>query len=673
MNNTIFSIPLLRTLYERLGIPMENIHVQSSTQNLDSWEESLIQVLKQQGFRGIQWHTSLENIASQVDLNLPVLGVTPTGEWLLLEQASWKWVYYYNLSRNFGAWISIKQLNKKLQHQEISWVLIEAVQPKSILSSTQPNNILTPFQRLFRLGRFEKLDILLVGLLASLIGILSLTIPLSVQLLLNWIAFASLLQPILLLGVLVAFILLLSSGLSIFQRVIVERLERRLFIRIVEDLQHRFYQVRLSTLDHIHVPDLANRFFDILTVQKAAGSILIDGLGALLQIMVATLVLAFYHPYFMVLDAILIIGMIIIFKTFVRMGTHTAIVESKSKYKVATWIETIGNHSNSFRMGNTAIADLESERRTATWLQKRGAHFRIFLWQYSSARLFQVIISVFVLILGGQLVLQGELTIGQFVAAEFVITNALLGFTKFVDKMDTIYDLLASVDKIGHVLDLEMEEIAGIDHNMTTDCSISLESVQFQSNNPCISGTLESGKIHWITCPFDHSLENIAETILGLRPPITGTVRHAEVPVSLFSLADRYKHSSIIGLNSLFQGSIYSNITMDNPNISEKDIWNTLAELQLDDWILQLGGLNAPIHKDIPLLTKGILMARFLLHKAPLTIFVDFFQNIPQQWQEQWLHLLEDSSRTTIILELQSRQSTSKHFNTGDLYDYFST
>ena len=81
---------------------------------------------------------------------------------------------------------------------------------------------------------------------------------------------------------------------------IIETIQQRIFTRAAIELSYRFPKIKMHELRNYYPPELANRFFDTLTIQKGLSKILIDVPTALLQILFALLLLSFYHPFFIV-------------------------------------------------------------------------------------------------------------------------------------------------------------------------------------------------------------------------------------------------------------------------------------------------------------------------------------------------------------------------------------
>ena len=105
-------------------------------------------------------------------------------------------------------------------------------------------------------------------------------------------------------------------------------------------------------------------------------------------------------------------------------GEQTAIYESKAKYRVAGWIEEIAQDPVLLQLAGAELAERRADELLHGYLQARSDHFRVFLRQFAGMQGIQVFLSVGLLFVCGWLVLEGELTLGQLVAAEFVVASS---------------------------------------------------------------------------------------------------------------------------------------------------------------------------------------------------------------------------------------------------------
>ncbi len=312
----------------------------------------------------------------------------------------------------------------------------------------------SPWRRLWALVGLERP---LVGALltyAVALGALSLAAPIAVQVLVNTIAFGSLTQPLLMLALLLAAVLTLSGGVKLVEFYAVELLQRRLFVRVAEDLSRRLSLATDEGRAKVEEYGLANRFFEVVTLQKAAGKLIVDGGSLALQTLVGMLLLGFYHPALLAFD----IALLVCFGLVLALGrgaVPTAVEESEAKYAMARWVEGVARAPERFCDAEGARgAAVSADALVRAYLSARKRHFRVLLRQAVGGVSAQMVATVALLGLGGWLVMRGELTLGQLVAAELVVGALGANLSKLGKLLESAYDLLASVDKLGKVVDL---------------------------------------------------------------------------------------------------------------------------------------------------------------------------------------------------------------------------
>ena len=220
--------------------------------------------------------------------------------------------------------------------------------------SNSPSN---PWTRFFNLLRLEKKDVLQISYYALFSGVLSLSLPLGVQAIINLIQGARISSSWIILVVLVTIGVGFTGTIQIMQMRIIETIQQRIFTRSSFEFSYRFPKLKMNELNNFYPPELANRFFDTLSIQKGLAKILIDVPTALLQIIFTLILLSFYHPFFILFGLGLLILMYFVFQYTVRKGLETSLEESKHKYKVAHWIQEIARSIVSFKLaGNTQMA-----------------------------------------------------------------------------------------------------------------------------------------------------------------------------------------------------------------------------------------------------------------------------------------------------------------------------
>ncbi len=303
-------------------------------------------------------------------------------------------------------------------------VYLTAFPMKSLVSSDDPTTEkeLTPVQRLFRLLGNEKKDIGYIYLYAIVIGLISLSLPLGIQAIINLISGGMLFSSVYLLLFVVIGGVLVSGIMQIVQITLVETLQQRIFAKAAFEFTYRIPRVKTESLLGYYPPELMNRFFDVLTVQKALPKILIDITGALLQIILGIMLLSFYHPFFIAFGIVTLFIITLIVYANGPKGLQTSLVESKYKYKVAQWLEDIARSLTTFKLSGAANLPMEKmDGLVNNYLVYRKKHFKILKVFFWNAVGFKTLVIGGLLILGTFLVVDRQISLGQFVATEIII------------------------------------------------------------------------------------------------------------------------------------------------------------------------------------------------------------------------------------------------------------
>ncbi|MGD8863818.1 MAG: ABC transporter transmembrane domain-containing protein [Myxococcales bacterium] len=312
----------------------------------------------------------------------------------------------------------------------------------------------SPWRRLRALISLEGKELFSLLAYALVLGALSLALPVATQVLVNTIAFGTMMQPLVVLALLLFGVLAIAGLVRLLQWYAVELLQRRLFVRIAEDFARRLPRVTREAHARKDVRELSNRFFDVVSLQKASAWLLLDGLGLALQTVVGMVLLGFYHPMLLAFDVVLVIALIGVV-ALGRGAVSSAVEESAAKYRVAAWLQEVAASPPRFADAEGALLAMQrADLLTRDYLTRRKTHYGRLLRQLVGGVGLQVLAMSALLGLGGWLVIERELTLGQLVAAELVVGAVAAGFVKLGKHFETAYDLLAAVDKVGKVLDL---------------------------------------------------------------------------------------------------------------------------------------------------------------------------------------------------------------------------
>ncbi len=650
-------LPLLRVLAEQLGVEAEDgvlLEAARAVPASAAWPERLELAAGALGLR-VRWlHGTLAEVTSRADREAPLVTYVDEeveGGWVLLEDRWFGWPVLR------GPML----VPASLREGAARWGRVEPLLPASALSPKAEGRAVTPLRRLRSLLSAERSDLGVVLVFAVATGVLALATPLTIQVLINWLAFGALLQPILGLSVVLFACLALAAVLRSAQRHVIEVLQRRLFVRTVADLAARLARVRIESMDGRSGPELVNRFFDVLTLQKAVATLLIDGLGAALQAAVGFLLLAAYHPVLLVFDVVVVALAALVLLPFAARAQRTALQESKAKYEVAGWLEQVAQHPLVFKLGGAALAEERADRLVRSWLGYRSSHFSAFFRQYVGMQVVQAVVSVGLLLTCGWLVLEGQLTLGQLVAAEFVVASALAGLAKFTDKLETVYDLLAGVDKLGSLADLPHDGTVGVVRRGSGGASLVARGARLEEEGRAVLGGIDlelpAGGSLAIVAPDDRPRRLLAELLVGARTATQGSISRDGLPYRGLRPDHLLAEGLLCRADGLLVGSVLDNLALGRQGVSEEDLWRALAGVGLAEVVSALpDGLRTVLLPGGAPLTdaqgRALLVARALVGDARLVVLDGVLDRVPPAVLDRWLEALGAANvgRTRVVL-----------------------
>lgn len=518
---------------------------------------------------------------------------------------------------------------------------------KSIVSEYQldgTTEAVSPFNRLLRLLSTERRDIIYILLYALFIGLVSLILPLGLQTTVELISGGVFFSSVYVLIGLVILGVLITGGLQVVQISLVEHLQRRIFTKAAFEFAYRIPRIKMESLMKSYAPELINRFFDIITIQKGLPKLLIDFSSGAIQILFGLLLLSLYHPFFVFFGLFLLLVLAIIFLSTGPRGLDSSISESKYKYKVVQWLEELARTINSFKLaGNTDLPIQKADYSVSSYLKYRKTHFNVLLTQYSFFVFFKVAVAGGLLIMGTILVIDREITLGQFVASEVIIILVLNAVEKIIMYMDVVYDLLTAVDKVSHVTDLPLEKTGGIDFpksSAAVSYGITTTRLKYTYENHAgptlkdIDLTIQPGERICIAGPGGSGKTTLTNIIAGLYTSYEGGVS-----INNFSMRDldithlRDKVAKNISQEDIFDGTIYENITVGKATTQLEDVMDALGRVGLKEYISTLPeGLNTHILSGGKGLSSSIvhrlILGRCLAKKPALIILNDFFSGL---------------------------------------------
>ena len=520
----------------------------------------------------------------------------------------------------------------------------------------------TPWQRLVRLLAPEWPDIVTILIYSLVIALLTLATPIAVESLVNTVAFGRLVQPIVVLSAILFGFLAFSAALRALQTFVAEIVQRRLFARVASDLAWRLPRVDTTATEGRNMPELVNRFFDVVTVQKVVSQFLLDGIGIVLTTLIGMSVLAFYHPLLLAFDLVLLIAVAIILLVLGYGAVGTSIKESKYKYATAESLEEIARCPLLFKgHGGAELAIQHLDGRVSGYLDARKKHFRVLLRQTLSSLMLQALASTVLLALGGWLVINGQLTLGQLVAAELIVTVIVSSVAKFGKHLESFYDVMASIDKLGYLFDLPVEPCVGA-VAIPGDRPFELKI----SGLPTRSGSdasLQASPGQSVAITGDaRACGRLLDQLYGLRAVESGSIQLSGVDIRDIRSDLLRRDVALVREAEVLEGTISDNISLGRADVSHEQTWDAIRLVGLEQRINSLPqGIRCPLAVNGSPLSKTeitrLIFARALAARPRLLLVDGALDSLSDAEVEGIIAsgLMADPSRVLILVSGRQR------------------
>jgi ABC-type bacteriocin/lantibiotic exporter with double-glycine peptidase domain len=529
----------------------------------------------------------------------------------------------------------------------------------------------TPYQRFWLLLKPDSKEIYQVYTYAFFKGVIALSLPIGIQAIINLIQGGSVSVSWMVLVFIVTLGIALGGYMQLMQMRIIETIQQKIFARAAFDFTYRIPKINFEQIYKHYAPELMNRFFDVLTLQKSLSKIIIDFSTAILQIIFGLILLSLYHPFFILFSILLVVLVFSIIKFTSKKGLETSLGESKYKYKVVSWLEELARAKDTFKLaGVTNLPELKTDELVLGYIESRESHFQVLKKQYVLLLIFKIIVALGLLIVGGFLVLNQQMNIGQFVAAEIIILLVIDSSEKIILNLENIFDILTSLEKIGQVTDMELDnqlENSSLNHDITKPIEVEIKNLNFAypgrtkaviknvsyrfeaNNNYCITGSNGSGK------------STLIHLIIGLYQPQSGMVCINDLPIHNYNISELYK---VIGNGlveeTIFEGTVLENITLGRDFVPIENVHWAIEKVYLSAFVKELPkGLDTVIDMEDRLsksIVQRIIIARSIVNKPKLILLENQTNFIEEVDRNKIIDFLTDKSNGWTLIGISNNK-----------------
>lgn len=519
-----------------------------------------------------------------------------------------------------------------------------------------------PLERLWNLIREERTEISAIYFYAILGGLIQLSFPLGIQSIIGFVMGGTMSTSLVLLIAFMVIGVFITGLVQMSQMKLIERIQQKIFVRYSFQFARHIPRLDLQKIDAYYLPELVNRFFDIPVLQKSISKILLEFPVAVFQILLGLILLCFYHPAFIVFGFILLMILAGVFYVTGNKGFQTSLEKSHYKYVVAAWLEELARVIRSFKFGaNPDIYMKKADENVLHYVKARKKHFSILLVQYRVLISLKIIVTAAMLIVGSVLLLNQQINIGQFVAAEIVIIIVITSVEKLIINLDSVYSVMTSLEKIHKLLDKPEEQDGRFHLDHSNGIRIDLKEVSFHYPDQGavienVSAQIQAGEKVCIKGKNGSGKSTLLRLLTGAYPTFTGGLLINDIPINNYNLVSlRLKTGMVLNEQDVFLGTLWENLTMDHENTDRNYIMDLCRQVGLDHFISSTRfGLDTLIdpmgHRLARSIIQKILLVRALSQKPSLLLLEEPWLGMPERSIQKIQDFLLGMNITIVIV-----------------------
>ncbi len=488
------------------------------------------------------------------------------------------------------------------------------------------------------------------------ISLMTLAVPIAVQTLINSIANIGSQRAVIILAVVLFLTLFISGVFSALRMRAMEFYERKVYARLTADLGLKTIMAPHSFFEGRQNISITQRYFDIMTLQKNIPSLMIDGFALVLQMLVGFTLVSFYHPALFAFNVVLLLTMYAVWKIWGRGAKVTAIELSHAKYDSAKWLHDIASAHEFFKSADhVEYAGRSTEGFIGNYVRKHKSHFHYTFSQVVAFLLMYAVASAALLGIGGVLVVQGQLSIGQLVAAELVMSAVFLGLSRFTQYLKLYYELYGAAEKLGHALTIPQERLHTSTSHAPTSSKLVFNNVLLShgEDHCSVDVSLEPGSQYFVTTDKSWVQKQLIGFLKQYEQVKSGDILLGDLSLNDYDTHELRQAVTILDRSLIIEVSIERYLKLSQPKASFADIRNALEVVEMAQVVdglpqglqTRVSVLGAPLQ---PLEFLLLKLAAAILAKPKLLILNQHFDAIPGALRSRLMERLRSFDFTVL-------------------------
>ena len=517
-------------------------------------------------------------------------------------------------------------------------------------------------RKLIAILQLDKKEVSAIYIYAILAGLVQLVTPLGIQSIIGFVMAGALSTSIVVLIAVVVLGVFLNGLFQIRQLQIIEKIKQKIYTRDALSFANKIPHLNIEKLDNYYLPELVNRFFDTITLQKGIEKILLEIPAAFIQILFGIILLSLYHPVFIAFGIVLVVLLYVILATTLPKGFTKNLLASDYKYKTAAWLQELARVVKTFKYAKkTSLHIDKTDDLVSNYLIARTSYFKILLTQFWSLVAFKIIITAAMLIVGVYLLLNQQINIGQFIAADIVILAVISSVEKLILTLDKAYDTLTAIEKLDKIKSAELES-AGTDIIAGSNgMKIDFKNVSFNYPNgknvlTDINVEIQAGEKVLIVGNSGSGKSTLLRLLTGTFTNFSGAIRINNIALGSYAIDSLRSNTGVlISQQDIFQGTIRDNITMGDTSITNEELYQLTKSTGLESFIGELEiGFDTdidPAGKKLPeKIKQGILLARALFCRKTLLLLENPFDGLEVNTIESVKEMMAKLENVTMLV-----------------------